>query len=123
MKRFFVIAVCLLAGLCDCQAESEDHQAQITELTREDPSGTLVDEVPIQNLNQELEMQTISTASPLNCEQPTYAVLKELGSVQERLAATLRTLEDTNKRLEASEKKLSELTTTVAALSTSRQGN
>ncbi|KAF3697759.1 Complement C1q-like protein 2 C1q and tumor necrosis factor-related protein 10 [Channa argus] len=44
---------------------------------------------------------------------PIYTVLKELGAMEEKLAATIRALEETNKKLEATEKKLSTLNSTV----------
>lgn len=123
MERFSVIIVCLLAGQSECQAGDKGNQTQITELTHEDLADTLVDKAAIQNLNHGLETPTNSTASHPSCEPPIYAVLKELGALQERLAATVRTLEETNKKLEASEKKLSALNSTMTELSTVNQGN
>ncbi|KAK2862935.1 hypothetical protein Q5P01_002468 [Channa striata] len=56
------------------------------------------------------------------CKPPIYTALKELGALEERLAATMRALEETNKKLEATEKKLSALNSTVTELSAGDKG-
>ncbi|XP_019116012.2 complement C1q-like protein 2 [Larimichthys crocea] len=114
MESFSVMmAVCLLAGLSVCPTRIEGNQTQITESTHEDK---LVENDAIQNLNQGLETTDSPTHS--SCEPPIYTVLKDLGALQERLAATVKALEETNKKLEDSERKLSALNSTVTKLST-----
>lgn len=108
-----MMAVCLLAGLSVCPTRIEGNQTQITESTHEDK---LVENDAIQNLNQGLETTDSPTHS--SCEPPIYTVLKDLGALQERLAATVKALEETNKKLEDSERKLSALNSTVTKLST-----
>lgn len=108
-----MMAVCLLAGLSVCPTRIEGNQTQINESTHEDK---LVENDAIQNLNQGLETTDSPTHS--SCEPPIYTVLKDLGALQERLAATVKALEDTNKKLEDSERKLSALNSTVTKLST-----
>ncbi|XP_075948307.1 uncharacterized protein LOC142950629 [Anarhichas minor] len=110
MENFSVMmAVCLLAGLSECQTGGEDNQTQITELTHEDLADTWVEQDALQNLETPTILTTASTATQPSCNPPIYTVLKELGALGEKLAATARALEETNKRLEASEKKLSAL--------------
>lgn len=122
-----IMVVCLLVHLFECQAGGEDNQTPITELTPEDQADTLVEKDAIQNLNQGPEtpatLTTNSKATHPSCEPPIYTVLKELGALEERLAAAVRALEETNKKLEASEKKLSALDSTVTELSTADRGN
>ena len=121
-----MIAVCLLAGLSECQAGDEGSQTQITEVKPEDLVDTRVENDALQNLNQDLEtpavLTTNSTATHPSCEPPIYTVLKELGALEERLAATVKALEETNKKVEASEKKLAALDSKVTELSTVDQG-
>ncbi|TKS93148.1 hypothetical protein D9C73_026815 [Collichthys lucidus] len=114
MESFSLMTtVCLLAGLSVCPTRIEGDQTQITESTHEDKP---VENDAIQNVNQGLETTDPPTHS--SCEPPIYTVLKELGALQERLAATAKALEETNKRLEDSERKLSALNSTVTKLST-----
>lgn len=126
MESFSVmLAVCLLAGLSECQAE--ENQTQVTELTHEDLADGWVQKDVIQDLNQGLEepatLRANSTGTHPKCEPLIFTVLKDLGALQEKLAATVRALEETNKKLEASEKKLSELNSTVIELSSADPGN
>lgn len=50
-------------------------------------------------------------------------VLKELGALEERQKATVRALEETNRKLEASEKKVAALNSTLTELRTMYEGN
>ncbi|XP_073331692.1 complement C1q-like protein 2 [Pagrus major] len=121
-----LMVVCLLAGLSECLAGEKGTQTQVTELTNEDVADTSVENDAIHNLNQGLEtpavLTTNSTGTQPRCEPPIYTVLKQLGALEERLAATVRALEETNKKLEASEKKLSALNSTVTELSAEDKG-
>nr|XP_046237241.1 complement C1q-like protein 2 [Scatophagus argus] len=123
MESFFVMmTVCLLTGL----SQGEDSQIQITEVVQEAQADSYIEKPETQNLNQEPEtpviLTTNSTGAHPSCEPPIFTVLKELGALKERLAGTVRALEETNKKLEDNEKKLSALNSKVAELSTANQG-
>ncbi|XP_038587071.1 complement C1q-like protein 2 [Micropterus salmoides] len=112
MERFLVMmVVCLLADLSECKAG--DKVNEITELAEKDA---------VQNFNQGQEtpyiLTTNSTENLPSCDPPIYTALKELGALEERLKATVRALEETNKKLDASEKRLSALDSMVTELST-----
>ncbi|XP_074480747.1 uncharacterized protein LOC141761311 [Sebastes fasciatus] len=86
MERFSVMmVVCLLAGLSECKSGCKDNQTQIT----------MPDIVT-----------TNSPATQPSGEPTIYTVLEDLGALEKKLATTVRALEETNKKLEASEKKL-----------------
>ncbi|XP_030609378.1 complement C1q tumor necrosis factor-related protein 6-like [Archocentrus centrarchus] len=54
---------------------------------------------------------TVNQTTDHSCDPNIYMVLKELGALEERLKATVRALEETNRRLEASERKVAALNT------------
>uniref|UniRef100_A0A3Q1I5L1 C1q domain-containing protein n=1 Tax=Anabas testudineus TaxID=64144 RepID=A0A3Q1I5L1_ANATE len=96
MKRFLVmIFVYLLTGMSKGQDEGE--------LTHEDMADT--------------SAILTSNTTHRQCTPPIYTVLKELGALEEKLAAAVRALEETNKKLEITEMKLSALNRTVTELS------
>ncbi|KAM8746817.1 complement C1q-like protein 2 [Acanthopagrus schlegelii] len=121
-----LMVVCLLAGLSERLAGENGNQTQVTELTDEDVADAPVENDALYHLNRGLDAPAIltsnSTGTQSRCEPPIYTVLKQLGALEERLAATVRALEETNKKLEASEKKLSALNSTVTELSAEDKG-
>ncbi|XP_032355229.1 complement C1q-like protein 2 [Etheostoma spectabile] len=122
-----MMVVCLLAGLSECQTGGENNQTKITGLTHEDLEDNSVEKDAFQNSNQGLEtpaiLTTKTTTTQPSCEPPIYTVLKELGALEERLAATVTAMEETNKKLEANEKKLTALDGRVTELSAVDQGH
>ncbi|XP_034005966.1 cerebellin 11 isoform X1 [Trematomus bernacchii] len=124
MERLSVTMVVWLLAASQCQAGGIDNLNQ--EANNEIHANNRVETDSLQILNQGLEapviLTTNSTETLPSCERPIYTVLKELGALEEKLAATVRTLEETNKKLEASEKKLSALDSRVTELSTVDQG-
>lgn len=83
-----MILVCLFTGMAECQAEGE--------LTHEDSEDSNVENND-KTFSQE---QTASAVLATNttyqsCTPPIYTVLKELGALEEKLAATVRALEET----------------------------
>uniref|UniRef100_A0A087X2L1 C1q domain-containing protein n=1 Tax=Poecilia formosa TaxID=48698 RepID=A0A087X2L1_POEFO len=85
-----MLLMCLVVGLSTCRAEGEDNQIQTAPVEASD------------------------TGSPEKaCDPNIYMVLKELGALQERQEATVRALEETNRKLEASEKKVDVLNSTL----------
>ncbi|TDG99620.1 hypothetical protein EPR50_G00195780 [Perca flavescens] len=132
METFSVMmVVCLLAGLSECQTGGENNQTNITRRTHKDLEDNSVEKDALQNLNQGLETPAIlttgstttTTTTQPSCEPPIYTVLKELGALGERLAATVTAMEETNKKLETNEKKLAALDRRVTELSAVDQGH
>ncbi|KAI4808619.1 hypothetical protein KUCAC02_000672 [Chaenocephalus aceratus] len=124
MERLSVTMVVWLLAASQCQAGGIDHLNK--EANNEIHANNRAETDSLQIVNQGLEapviLTTNSTETLPSCERPIYTVLKELGALEEKLAATVRTLEETNKKLEASEKKLSDLDSRVTELSTVDQG-
>uniref|UniRef100_A0A8C4DUC8 C1q domain-containing protein n=1 Tax=Dicentrarchus labrax TaxID=13489 RepID=A0A8C4DUC8_DICLA len=108
------VLFCLLTGLSECQAAVVSKQTHLNELTREDLTDTLVENDAIQQSNQGLDVDAVlttnSTTTHPSCEPPICAMMKKLADLEERLAATVSTLEE---KLEASERKLSALNSMV----------
>uniref|UniRef100_A0A3B4WYM7 Uncharacterized LOC111661709 n=1 Tax=Seriola lalandi dorsalis TaxID=1841481 RepID=A0A3B4WYM7_SERLL len=104
-----MMLMCLLAGLSGGQAKGEGNEIQITELTHEELADTKVENNGI--------LMTKTTATHQSCEPLIYSVLEELGALSERFAATVKALEETNKKLEVTEMRLSALNSTVTELS------
>ncbi|KAK5598471.1 hypothetical protein CRENBAI_010270 [Crenichthys baileyi] len=73
-----------------------------------------------QTFDQGLQTLTVgesNTNSPDKaCEPNIYTILKELGALEEGQKATVRALEETNRRLETSEKKVAALNSTMTEM-------
>ena len=124
MERLSVMMlVCLLAGLPRCQAGGEDNQTQITEISDEVPENVSV-EITDETFNEELQTESTwtSNAAPClpTCEPNISMVLKELG---ERQKALERALEETNRKLEASEKQVDALNSPLTDIRSLYKGN
>lgn len=122
MENFSVMmAVCLLLGQSACHAVDEGGQTQNNELTHEDLADTWSETNTIQNLSRGPDTLAILSTNSTGTRQST--ALKEVEPLEERLAASLRILEETNKKLEATERKLSAVNSMVTELSTEYHGN
>ncbi len=107
-------------------SSDEGNMNRITELTHEEQEpDTVVDGNAIQTSNQGLKMLAVLTANSRETSQISEPSImsKQLGALEEKLAAAMRTLEEINKRLEASEMKLCALNSTVTERSPMDQGN
>ncbi|XP_072232297.1 uncharacterized protein [Leuresthes tenuis] len=118
MERLSVMMLmCLLAGLHRCQAGGEDSQTQITEISDEVPEKNFSVEITDETFNEELQTESTLTSNTApclpTCEPNICMVLKELGALEERQKATERALEETNRKLEASEKQVAALNSTL----------
>ncbi|CAK6975538.1 collagen alpha-1(X) chain-like [Scomber scombrus] len=116
-----IILVCLLAGLSNGQAESNKSET-LTELTQKG----LADNNDNQNSNQRQDTSAILTSNTTTTQEsfepPIYMLWKELGALGERMDATVRALDETKRKLEASEKQLAAFTGTVTKLGTMVRG-
>ncbi|KAI9522150.1 hypothetical protein NQZ68_038786 [Dissostichus eleginoides] len=90
MERLSVTMVVWLLAASQCQAGGIDHLNQ--EAKNEIHANNRVETDSLQILNQGLEapviLTTNSTETLPSCERPIYTVLKELGALEEKLAAT-----------------------------------
>lgn len=121
MERLTVIIlICLLAGLSECEEtgdQNEINQNLITELSYEDTKAENNNDVSADPGSETTAPRTVSKTTDHLCEPNIYMVLKE------RQKATVRALEETNRKLEASEKKVAALHTTLTELRTMYEGN
>lgn len=114
-----IVLVCLLAGLTDGQAANNKSEA----LTDQSVEGHAENDDP-QDFKQETTLLTSNTTTTQeSCESRIYMLWKELGALTERLEGTVRALDETNTKLEASENQLAELTNTVTEMKTMDRGN
>lgn len=121
MERLTVIIlICLLAGLSECEEtgdQNEINQNLITELSYEDTKAENNNDVSADPGSETTAPRTVSKTTDHLCEPNIYMVLKE------RQKATVRALEETNRKLEASEKKVAALNSTLTELRTVYEGN
>ncbi|XP_008433444.1 complement C1q-like protein 3 [Poecilia reticulata] len=117
-----MLLMCLVVGLTTCRAEGKDNQIQVTETTGGEQENHLTETAAedTETLDQDLQTEPVeasNTGSPeKGCDPNIYMVLKELGALQERQEATVRALEETNRKLEASEKKVDVLNSTLTEM-------
>ncbi|MEQ2259994.1 hypothetical protein XENORESO_017749, partial [Xenotaenia resolanae] len=115
-----VILMCLAGGLSTCQASFENNQTQEGKLTDEELENHMMEVEDKQTFDQGLQTLTVgesNTKFPEEaCEPNIYTILKELGALEERQKATARALEETNRRLETSEKKVAALNSTLTEM-------
>lgn len=127
MERLTVIIlICLLAGLSECEEtgdQNEINQNLITELSYEDTKAENNNDVSADPGSETTAPRIVSKTTDHLCEPNIYMVLKELGALEERQKATVRALEETNRKLEASEKKVAALNSTLTELRTMYEGN
>lgn len=127
MERLTVIIlICLLAGLSECEEtgdQNEINQNLITELSYEDTKTENNNDVSADPGSETPATRTVNKTTDHSCEPNIYMVLKELGALEERQKATVRALEETNRKLEASEKKVAALNSTLTELRTVYEGN
>lgn len=127
MERLTVIIlICLLAGLSECEEtgdQNEINQNLITELSYEDTKAENNNDVSADPGSETTATWTVNKTTDHLCEPNIYMVLKELGALEERQKATVRALEETNRKLEASEKKVAALNSTLTELRTVYEGN
>ncbi|XP_038135023.1 multimerin-2-like [Cyprinodon tularosa] len=116
-----LILMGLVVLLATCQAEGENNQT-VTEPTVEEPEKNLIETEDKETFSQELQILTAeesnTKAEETACEPNIYTVLKELGALEERQKATVRALEETNRKLEASEKNVVILNNTLKEMKT-----
>lgn len=121
MERLTVIIlICLLAGLSECEEtgdQNEINQNLITELSYEDTKAENNNDVSANPGSETTATRTVNKTTDHLCEPNIYMVLKE------RQKATVRALEETNRKLEASEKKVAALNSTLTELRTVYEGN
>lgn len=121
MERLTVIIlICLLAGLSECEEtgdQNEINQNLITELSYEDTKAENNNDVSADPGSETTATRTVNKTTDHLCEPNIYMVLKE------RQKATVRALEETNRKLEASEKKVAALNSTLTELRTMYEGN
>lgn len=125
-----MLLMCLVVGLSTCRAEGEDNQIRVTETTEEEQENHLTEtvaedtETPVDRDLQTATVEASNTGSPEKaCEPNIYMVLKELGALEERQKATVRALEETNRKLEASEKKIDVLNSTLTEMRRTYEGH
>lgn len=127
MERLTVIIlICLLAGLSECEEtgdQNEINQNLITELSYEDTKAENNNDVSADPGSETTAPRTVSKTTDHLCEPNIHMVRKELGALEERQKATVRALEETNRKLEASEKKVAALNSTLTELRTMYEGN
>ncbi|XP_017296328.3 uncharacterized protein LOC108250795 [Kryptolebias marmoratus] len=99
------------------QAEGVSNQTQIAEIVDEGSVNTVEESDDNETFNKGLQTSNVwtlnTTTSQKICEPNIYMVLKELGALEERQKATVKALEETNRKLEASEKKVAALNSTL----------
>ncbi|XP_041731732.2 complement C1q-like protein 2 [Coregonus clupeaformis] len=66
--------------------------------------------------NQQVKTASTTTTTQSGCEPTIHTVMRELGAMEERLGATVRSLEGMRNRLEASESQVRSLNATVNEL-------
>ncbi|MEQ2171086.1 hypothetical protein GOODEAATRI_007080 [Goodea atripinnis] len=115
-----VILMCVAGGLSTCQASFENNQTQEGKLTDEELENHMMEVEDKQTFDQGLQTLTVgesNTKCPEEaCEPNIYTILKELGALEERQKSTARALEETNRRLETSEKKVAALNSTLTGM-------
>uniref|UniRef100_A0A3B5LL43 C1q domain-containing protein n=1 Tax=Xiphophorus couchianus TaxID=32473 RepID=A0A3B5LL43_9TELE len=112
-----MLLMCLVVGLSTCRAEGEDNQIRVTETTEEEQENHLTETVAEDTETPDQDLQTVK-----GCEPSIYMVLKELGALQERQKATVSALEETNRKLEASEKKIDVLNSSLTEMRRTYEG-
>ncbi|XP_035771613.1 cerebellin 11 [Neolamprologus brichardi] len=120
-----IILICLLAGLSECEEGGDQNQINqnlITELSYEDTKAENNNDVSADPGSETPATRTANKTTDHLCEPNIYMVLKELGALEERQKATVRALEETNTKLEASEKKVAALNSTLTELRTTYEG-
>ncbi|XP_027893833.1 complement C1q-like protein 2 [Xiphophorus couchianus] len=124
-----MLLMCLVVGLSTCRAEGEDNQIRVTETTEEEQENHLTETVAEDTETPDQDLQTVAveasnSGSPeKGCEPSIYMVLKELGALQERQKATVSALEETNRKLEASEKKIDVLNSSLTEMRRTYEGH